>query len=89
MKKTKIIQVPMPPDLVQELDAEAGRRGESRAYVIREAVVEYIASSQNAKHIQQDIEGYTRFPESDEDSEWRIRNAGDVWGEEDWDEDSL
>jgi metal-responsive CopG/Arc/MetJ family transcriptional regulator len=85
----KIIQVPMPYDLLEQLDAAAEKRGESRAFLVREACAVYIASSRKAALIQRDIEGYTRFPESSADSEWRIRTAGDVWGEEDWDEDDV
>jgi len=85
----KIIQVPMPYDLLAQLDAAAEQRGESRAALIREACVEYIASSREAELVQQYIDGYKKFPESTADSEWRIKNAADVWGDEDWDEDDL
>jgi Ribbon-helix-helix protein, copG family len=89
MGKKKIIQVPMPYELLDQLDTAAEQRGESRAALIREACVEYIASSRKADLIRQDIDAYKRFPESDADSDWRIRNAGDVWGDEDWVEDDI
>jgi len=85
----KIIQVPMPYDLVQQLDSVAEQRGESRAAFIREACAKHIASTREAELIEQYVDGYRRIPESTADSEWRIKNAADVWGEEDWDEDDI
>jgi metal-responsive CopG/Arc/MetJ family transcriptional regulator len=84
----KIIQVPIDYPLLKELDLAAEEQGESRAKLIREAVAQYLASGRKAALIQRDVEGYRRFPESSDDSEWRIRNAGDVWGDED-DEDDV
>ncbi len=85
--KKKVIQVPMPEDLLDQVDAAAELKGASRSALIREACVEYIASNRKADLIRQDIEGYTRLPESAADSEWRSRNAAEVWGEEDWGEE--
>jgi metal-responsive CopG/Arc/MetJ family transcriptional regulator len=85
----KIIQVPMPADLLEEVDSAAQQRGESRSAFIRGACEQYIASATKADLIRQDVEGYTRFPESASDSAWRTKNAAEVWGEEDWDEEDL
>lgn len=68
--KKKVIQVPIPQDLLAQLDAAAEQRGESRASFIREACTEYIASSRRADLVRQYIEGYTRFPEGEEEEAW-------------------
>ena len=69
-KKTKIIQVPVPEDLLEALDRLSNERGESRSSVIREACAEYIASVEEAEADRRYVEGYTRFPEDEEDEGW-------------------
>jgi len=85
-KKSKIIQVPMPEDLLASLDALASQREESRSLVIRDAVATYVSDARKAELVRQYVEGYEKFPEVDE-GDWRERLAADVWGEEDWSED--
>jgi hypothetical protein len=85
----KIIQVHMQGDLIKAPDAEASRRGESRASLIREACAGYLAASQKKMLIPDDVRSYARYAETTADSEWRIRNAGEVWGDEDWDPDDI
>jgi metal-responsive CopG/Arc/MetJ family transcriptional regulator len=86
MKKT-VIQVPMPGDLLAEVDAAAEQRGESRAAFIREACAEYIASSREAELVRRYVEGYAKFPEGPEEEalaemnekELAERLAADTW----------
>jgi metal-responsive CopG/Arc/MetJ family transcriptional regulator len=91
MKKHKVIQVPMPSDFLAELDAAARDRGESRAAFIREAVADYIASANEAALVKQYIEGYEKFPETDEEREWADAAwsvTAERWAaEEDWSEE--
>jgi hypothetical protein len=82
-KKTRIIQVPMPESLVNELDRLSDEHGESRASVIREAAARYIASAREAEAVREYIESYENDPEVDE-GDWRERNAAEVWGKEDF-----
>lgn len=82
--KKKIIQVPMPLDLVAQLDAAAELKGESRSAFIREACAEYIASSREDALVQQYIEGYTRYPEDDKEAAGFESQAALVLEEEDW-----
>jgi metal-responsive CopG/Arc/MetJ family transcriptional regulator len=82
--KKKIIQVPMPSELLELLDAAAERKGESRSAFIREACTEYIASSHRAELIRKDIEGYKRYPQSDEEAAALESLAAEVLEPEDW-----
>jgi metal-responsive CopG/Arc/MetJ family transcriptional regulator len=84
MKKTKIIQVPMPSDFLAELDAAARERGASRAAFIREACAEYIASSRREELIRKDIEGYMKHPQSEEEAAALESLATEVLEPEDW-----
>ena len=70
MKKNKIIQVPMPEDLLGELDTLSQQRDRSRAALIREACAEYLASAEEAEKTRQYVAGYEKFPEDKEDAAW-------------------
>lgn len=85
-KRTKVIQVPIQEDLLGRLDEASRERGQSRSAFIREACTRYVTSLREAELDRQYEEGYRRFPESTADSEWRLRLAAEVWGEENWDD---
>ena len=70
MKKNKIIQVPMPEDLLGELDTLSQQQDRSRAALIREACAEYLASAEEAKKTRQYVAGYEKFPEDEGDAAW-------------------
>lgn len=85
-KKSKIIQVPMPEDLLTSLDKLSHEQDLSRSAVIREACAEYVASTQKAESIRQYVESYEKYPEED-DGDWREQLAAEVLGDEDWSEE--
>lgn len=90
MKKNKIIQVPVPEDLLRELDELSEKRDQSRSALIREACAIYIASLEEAEADRRYIRSYTEMPETDEEKEWGelgSQLAAEVWGEEDWSEE--
>lgn len=66
-KKTRIIQVPMPEDLVAKLDAISYEVDESRSHVIREALAKYITAREEDELDRQYEEGYRKFPEDVEE----------------------
>ena len=66
-KKTRIIQVPMPADLVEKLDAISYEVEESRAHVIREAVAKYVTAREEEELDRRYEEGYRRYPEDIEE----------------------
>jgi metal-responsive CopG/Arc/MetJ family transcriptional regulator len=82
-KKAKIIQVPMPAELVESLDELSEKQDVSRSALIREACAKYLASTQEAEWDRQSEEGYARFPEEDEGG-WREKLAAKIMGYEDW-----
>lgn len=84
--RKKVIQVPIPEDLLATLDRHSKEAGTSRAALIREACAEYITRSEEEELHRRDVEGYTKYPEvlSEEEKEWRIQNAATVWGDEDF-----
>ncbi|MEO8457977.1 MAG: CopG family transcriptional regulator [Chloroflexota bacterium] len=82
-KKSKLIQVPMPEELLATLDSISHEQDVSRSALIREACVEYIATSKKAEDVRRYVESYTKYPEKDEGN-WRELLAAEVWGEEDF-----
>src|SRR3990172_11493790 len=86
-KKTKIIQVPVPEDLLEALDRLSSERGESRSSVIREACAEYIASVEEAEADRRYVESYRKYPEDPALGITGARLATEAWEEEDWSAD--
>jgi len=82
--RKKIIQVPMPADLLERVEAAAEKRGESRSAFIREACAQYITQSREDQLQQKYIEGYLRFPESEDEAKALEALAADVLEPEDW-----
>ena len=86
-KKSKIIQVPVPEDLLYQLDELSHSRGESRSSLIREACVEYVASNQEAEKVRRYVDGYTEFPEGEEELEWAefgLEELGRKYAKDEW-----
>jgi metal-responsive CopG/Arc/MetJ family transcriptional regulator len=86
-KKNRIIQVPMPEDLVASLDKIAYELGEPRAYVIREAAARYVTDTEEAEKVRQYIEGYEKYPEDEEDLAWAeygARLLAEKYAEDEW-----
>ena len=90
--KSRIIQVPVPEELLRELDELSEKRGQSRSALIREACAEYMATLEEAEADRRYIQSYTEMPETEEEKEWAELGAkmlaeltaDDEWSEEDW-----
>jgi metal-responsive CopG/Arc/MetJ family transcriptional regulator len=78
MARKKIIQVPMPEELVYALDDLSHKRDLSRSALIREAAAQYIANAEEAQKVRQYIEGYEKHPESEEDVTWAEMGAQEL-----------
>jgi hypothetical protein len=61
--------VQLADDLLELIDAEAGRRGISRSALIREALRDYLAGSVDAAITTRIVEGYKKRPQATVD-EW-------------------
>jgi metal-responsive CopG/Arc/MetJ family transcriptional regulator len=67
---SRIIQVPVPEDLLRQLDEISEQRGQSRSALIREACASYLAKRREEELARQYTEGYRKFPEDAEDDSW-------------------
>lgn len=83
-KKTKIIQVPMPEDLVDQLDAAAAHKGESRSAFIRDACVKSITAEAEEELDRLYEAGYKRMAESGEGGKIQLSVLGEVLPDEEW-----
>jgi predicted DNA-binding protein len=86
-KKSRIIQVPMPEELVESLDRLCHELGESRSAIIREAAAKYIADTEEAENVRRYIESYESEPEDPESGEAGEILAAENWPDEDWREE--
>jgi metal-responsive CopG/Arc/MetJ family transcriptional regulator len=77
-KKTKIIQVPMPEDLVAKLDYVSQQQERSRSALLREAAAQYISRLDEAEKVKQYVEGYERYPEDEDDVAWAEMGAQEL-----------
>lgn len=78
----KAIQVTFDEDPLERLDELAEVREPGRSAVLREAAASYLAQKAAEKIDRQYAEGYGRFPQTDEELDWRESR---VWPE-DWSE---
>ena len=83
-KKIRIIQVPMPEDLVAKLDAISYEVEESRSFVIREALVKYVTAREEEELDRQYAEGYRKYPEDKEELEAMARASAEALEPEDF-----
>ncbi len=60
--------VQLSDELIGLVDAESARRGVSRSALIREAITEHLAASQEAVITRQIVEGYHRVPPTTPDA---------------------
>ncbi len=61
--------VQLSSDMIEALDAEAARVGQSRSSLIRSAVDAYLATSRERAITKQLVDGYTSIPQGADD-EW-------------------
>jgi metal-responsive CopG/Arc/MetJ family transcriptional regulator len=80
----RIIQVPIDDDLLGKLDALSGKKGQSRASVIREACRKYVTEERRRQMDDEYEAGYRRIPEDPALGEAYSKNAALVWGFEDF-----
>jgi len=74
----------MSQGLLDCLDEVSRDRDESRAALIREACERFLKALQEETWDREYEEAYRKFPDSDEDDDWRMKLVEEVWGEEDW-----
>jgi metal-responsive CopG/Arc/MetJ family transcriptional regulator len=80
----KIIQVPMPPALLEAVTRYAEKHKESRAAFIRRALENYLAELRERELEEAYIQGYRRIPEEVSVGETGAKLAAMVFSEEKW-----
>lgn len=73
--KTKVIQVPMRQNLVDELDEVSREREQSRAALIRELCERFLKELEEEKWDREYAEAYRRMPETAEEKQWAEMGA--------------
>jgi len=81
-RKQTLVQ--LSDELIEQLDNEASRRGISRSALIREAVTQQMRAANEEELVRQYVEGYRRFPQTEEEMRWAEHNAIEAIREEPW-----
>ena len=76
--------VQLTDELLRRLDERAAREGRSRSALIREAIEAHLADPARDEISRQIIEGYERFPETEEEIAAAEREAKRMIREEPW-----
>jgi metal-responsive CopG/Arc/MetJ family transcriptional regulator len=87
MAKRKQVLVQLSDELVERLDKVAAGEETSRSAVVREAVTRYVIDKENEEKERRWIEGYERYPVTDEERAWgefALRQMIADAGEGDW-----
>jgi metal-responsive CopG/Arc/MetJ family transcriptional regulator len=80
----KVIQVSMPPSLLEAVTRRAQAQQESRAAFIRRALEHYLAELREQEMDEAYIRGYQRIPEEVSIGETGAKLAAMVFSEEEW-----
>lgn len=70
--------------LLWRLDERAAREGRSRSALIRDAIDDYLYDEEKARIDREIVEGYERFPTTDEEMEIAERETREAIREEPW-----
>lgn len=71
-------------ELLRRLDERAAKEGRSRSALIRDAIEAYLYDEEKARIDREIIEGYKRFPETEEEMAWAEASAREMVEEEPW-----
>ena len=80
----KVIQVSMPPSLLEAVTRRAKAQQESRAAFIRRALERYLAELREQEMDEAYIQGYQPIPEEVSIGETGAKLAAMVFSEEEW-----
>lgn len=83
MARTQTL-VQLTAELLRRLDERAAREGRSRSALIRDAIEGYLEDEARAEVDRQIVEGYERFPETEEEMASAEREARAAIREEPW-----
>lgn len=83
MARTQTL-VQLSDDLLRRLDERAARQGRSRSALIRDAIEAYLYDEEKARIDREIVEGYERFPTTDEEMEIAEASAREAVEEEPW-----
>jgi metal-responsive CopG/Arc/MetJ family transcriptional regulator len=87
VEKTAKVAISMPASTLAAIEQARQATGESRSQFMRRAVEEAISRERERRLVEQYIEGYRRYPESDEEIALADVGVKTVFAENPWDED--
>lgn len=82
-KRTQTL-VQLNDELLRRLDERAAREGRSRSSLIRDAIEAYLYDEEKARIDREIVEGYERFPETEQELREAEREGREAIREEPW-----
>lgn len=76
--------VQLTDQLVVKIDSLAASRELSRSELIRQVLAAFVEREDHEEKVRRDIEGYTKFPPTDEFDAWHEESARAMVEEEPW-----
>ena len=84
MSNTKKIAISLPAELVEELERIMKKNGEPRSSVIRHLIEKALMQDEIDIRIRQYIEGYMKYPETDDEKKFAKATSTMAFDEEAW-----
>jgi metal-responsive CopG/Arc/MetJ family transcriptional regulator len=79
------IAISLPDDLLEDLERERKASGKSRSELVRQALEAMLSAER--KRIKQYIEGYKRYPETEEEIDWVKATSKTAFAASSWEDD--
>lgn len=84
MSNSVKVAISLPADLLAAAERARGARGETRSEFFRQAIEALLRQEEKQAAIDQYVEAYRRFPESEDETRVAAQTATDVLALEPW-----
>jgi len=84
MPKTKKIAISLPADVFRKVEKARKKTGESRSALIRRSIEYVLNKEEHDALVKQYIDGYTKYPETEEESKFCELTSSEILSEEPW-----
>lgn len=84
MSNTVKVAISLPSDLLAAAERARGERGETRSEFFRHAIEALLQQEERQAAIDEYVDAYRRYPESDDDIQVATQLSTDVLAQEPW-----
>jgi len=84
MPKTKKIAISLPIEVFRKVEKARKKTGESRSALIRRSIEYVFSKEEHDALVKQYIDGYTKYPETEEEAQFCEITSKEILSEEPW-----